>query len=121
MRAFAIDLVGHTRRRTKLGGRACIDTQRSQVDEGIAWQGCFKGKDTLATVHWDDITIDGGRSAVEFLIKMMSRKYEIKKQVIGGDADLEKSGIILNRVIEWSRDGIPIEADQRRQGDTEGS
>ena len=54
---------------------------------------------------------------MEFLIKMMSRKYEIKKQVIGGDADLEKSGIILNRVIEWSRDGIPMEADQRLVGE----
>ena len=27
--------------------------------------------------------------------------------------DLEKSGRILNRVIEWDRDGITIEADQR--------
>ena len=45
---------------------------------------------------------------------MISRKYEIKKQVIVEDPDLEKSGRILNRVIEWNRDGITIEADQRR-------
>ena len=44
---------------------------------------------------------------------MTSRKYEIKKQVIGEDPDLEKSGRILNRVIEWDRDGTTIEADQR--------
>ena len=44
---------------------------------------------------------------------MTSRKNEIKKQVIGEDADLEKSGRMLNRVIKWSRDGITIEADQR--------
>ena len=43
----------------------------------------------------------------------VSKKYEIKKQVLGGDPDLEKSGGILNRVIEWERDGITIEADQR--------
>ena len=67
----------------------------------------------MATVHGDDITIGGERSAVEVLIKMISRKYEIKKQVIGEDADLEKSGIIWNRVIEWGRDGITIEEDQR--------
>ena len=30
-----------------------------------------------------------------------------------GDPDLEKSGRILNRVIEWDRHGITIEADQR--------
>ena len=68
----------------------------------------------MATVHGDDTTIGRERSAVEFLVNMTSRTYEIKKQVIGEDADLEKSGRILNRVIEWSRDGITIEADQRR-------
>ena len=47
------------------------------------------------------------------LIKMISRKYKIKKQVIGENADLEKSGRILNRVIGWGRDSITIEADQR--------
>ena len=41
------------------------------------------------------------------------RKYEIKKQMIGEGAELEKSGRILHRVIEWSSDGITIEADQR--------
>ena len=33
--------------------------------------------------------------------------------MIGEDSDLEKSGRILNRVIEWNFDGITIEADQR--------
>ena len=47
-----------------------------------------------------------------FSSRRYQEKYEIKKQVIGGDADLEKSGKILNRVIEWGRDGITIEADQ---------
>ena len=61
----------------------------------------------------DDITIGGERSAVEFLIRMISKKYEIKKQVLGEDPDLEKSGRILNRVIVWNRDGITVEADQR--------
>ena len=61
----------------------------------------------------DDITIGGERSAVEFLIKMISRKYEIKKQGIGEDPNLEKSGRKLNRFIDWIRDGITIEANQR--------
>ena len=33
--------------------------------------------------------------------------------MIGEDADLEKIGRILNRVIKCGRDGISIEADQR--------
>ena len=72
-----------------------------------------QGEDVVATVHGDNITIGGQRTAVEFHIKMISRKYEIKKQVIGEDPDFEKSGRILNRVIEWDRDGITIVADQR--------
>ena len=67
----------------------------------------------------DDITIGGQRSALEFRIKMISKKKnEIKKQVIGEDADLEKSGRILSRVTEWNRDGITIEADQRHVRET---
>ena len=72
-------------------------------------QGCIKGKHIVATVHGNDITIGGERSAVEFLIKMISSTYEIKKQVIGEDADLKKSGRILNRVIKWRRGGITID------------
>ena len=50
----------------------------------------MRREDIVATVHGDDITIGGKRSAVEFLIRMISKKYEIKKQVIGEDPDLEK-------------------------------
>ena len=54
------------------------------------WRICIKGEDVVATVHGDDITLGGERSAVELLIKITSRKYEIKKQVIGEDPDLKK-------------------------------
>ena len=40
------------------------------------WRGRIKG---------EDITIGGQRSAVESLIKMISKKYEMKKQVLGGE------------------------------------
>ena len=73
----------------------------------------MKGEDVVATEHGDDITVGGERSAVELLMTMISRKYEIKKRVIGEDPDLEKSGRILHRLIEWDRHGITIEADQR--------
>ena len=76
------------------------------------WQSCIKGEHIVATVNGDDITSGGERSAAEPLIKMISRKYEIKKQVISEDADLEKTERILNRVIKWGRDGITMEADQ---------
>ena len=66
----------------------------------------------MATVQGDDITIGGMRPAVELLIKMITMKLEIKKQMMSEDTDLENSGRILNRVIEWSRGGITSEADQ---------
>ena len=54
-----------------------------KLTRGIAcpcvWRGCIKGEDIVATVHGDDITIGGERSAVEFLIKMISKRYEIRK------------------------------------------
>ena len=67
----------------------------------------------MATVHRDDITIGGERSVVELLIKLISKKNEIQKRVMGEDANLEKIGRILNRVTTWGRDGITIEAGQR--------
>ena len=77
-----------------------------KLTRGVAcpcvWRGCIKGEDIVATVHGDDITIGGERSAVEFLVRKISTKCLIKKQVIGEDANFEKSGRILNRVIEWS-------------------
>ena len=36
-----------------------------------------------ASTLWQLCTVCGARLVVEFLIKMTSRKYEIKKQVIG--------------------------------------
>ena len=111
MRAVAIQFVRHARCPTYLGGRAYVDTQRTQIDERervpvCVWRGCIKGEHIVATVHGDDITIGGERSAVELLIRKISRKFEIKKQVIGEDPDFDTSGRILNRVVEWGRDGI---------------
>ena len=80
------------------------------------WGGCIKGEDIVAIVHGDDITIGGQRSAVELLIRMISKRYEVKKQVIGEDPDFEKRGRRLNRVIAWNRDGITIEADRDMSG-----
>ena len=42
-----------------------------------------------------------------------SKKVRNQEASDRGDPDLEKSGRILNRVTEWNRNGITIEADQR--------
>ena len=72
-----------------------------KLTRGIAclWKGCTKGEHIVAIVHGDDISNGVERSAVQLLIKMISRTHEIKKQVIGEDAELERIGRTLNRVI----------------------
>ena len=75
MRAVAIQSERHAQRRR---ARACGEVTS-------------RGEDIVATVHGDDITIGGERIAVEFLVRMISKKYEIKKKVIGEDPDLEKT------------------------------
>ena len=59
------------------------------------WQGCIEGEHVLATVHGDDITIGGERVAVEFFANMTSRTNEMKEQVRGEDAHLEKNARIF--------------------------
>ena len=54
-----------------------------------SWQPC------TGRHHDQWSTIGGG-----ILQQIISRMYEIKKQVTGEDRDLQKSGRILNRVIE---------------------
>ena len=53
----------------KLGRGTGIDAQRSRVDEGnrvpVRVERPHQGGDIVATVHGDDITIGGQRSAVE--------------------------------------------------------
>ena len=70
-RASTLSDLGLTRRRSTLSDL--------KLTRGIAcpcvWRGCIKGEDVVATVHGDDITIGGQRTAVEFLIKMISKKF----------------------------------------------
>ena len=50
-----------------------------KLTRGIAcpcvWKGCIDGEHVVATVHQDDITIGGERSAVEFLMKNARSKH----------------------------------------------
>ena len=53
---------------------------------------------------------------VKFLIKMISRKYEIQKQVIAEDPDREKGGRILNRVIRANHSATPCAVERKEEG-----
>ena len=68
---------------------------------------------TSASVHGDDVTVKASRENAEWLIQKFEEKYEIKTQMIGETADLNKQLQILKRTVRWSSRGLWIEADQR--------
>ena len=85
-------------------GKAPIKTGRAETDKGKPGKLTVRARWVVTHARpelRDDITVGRRRSAVEFLIKMISSKDDVKKQVLGEHAALEKSGRILNRVIEW--------------------
>ena len=66
-----------------------------------------------ALVHGDDDTVKASREDAEWLIRKFKERYEIKTQMIGEAADLDKQLQILNRTVRWSSRGLWIEADPR--------
>ena len=66
-----------------------------------------------ASVHCDDVTVNASREDAEWLIQKFKERYEIKTQMIGEAADLDKQLQILNRMVRWSSRGLWIEADWR--------
>ena len=66
-----------------------------------------------ASVHGDDVTVTASREDADWLIRKFKERYEIKTQMIGEAADLDKQLQILNRTVRWSSRGLWIEADPR--------
>lgn len=65
-------------------------------------------------VHGDDFTILGHLVPIDWFKKRMESKYDIKHRGhIGPHRTYEKSLRILNRIVEWTEEGIVYESDQR--------
>ena len=64
-------------------------------------------------VHGDDFTALGHAKDLDWLKKNMREKFEVKATRIGPDVDDDKSAKLLNRIIEWTANGITVEGDQR--------
>ena len=75
------------------------------------------GKDMSAAIHGDDVICCGKRCDVEELINKFKRKYEIKWQLMGEAADLDKQVKMLNRTPSWTALGIEWMADPRHAND----
>ena len=65
-------------------------------------------------IHGDDFTILGNEVELDWFREMISDKFEVKFRARLGPGDKDdKSVRLLNRVIEWTPQGIRYEADQR--------
>ena len=71
-------------------------------------------RDIRLVVHGDDFTVLGNEVELDWFRERISSRFEVKFRARLGPQDKdEKSVRLLNRVIEWTDNGIRYEADQR--------
>ncbi len=67
------------------------------------------------TVHGDDFTAVGGKRSLDWLEREISQRYECTAQPrLGPGSQDAKSGVVLNRVVHWTPEGLQYEADPRQ-------
>ena len=73
-----------------------------------------EGGNVRVVIHGDDFTILGNELDLDWFRDEISAKFEVKFRArLGRGSDDDKSVRLLNRVIEWTSEGIMYEADQR--------
>ena len=72
-----------------------------------------RGAGISASVRGVDVTVKASREDAEWLIRKFKERYEIKTQMIGEAADLDKQLQILKRTVRWSSRGLWMDADPR--------
>ena len=72
------------------------------------------GKDIRAVVYGDDFTLLGSETHLDWFKAEIKQVYAIDFKARLGPEDGDKKSVrLLNRVIEWTHEGITIEGDQR--------
>ena len=70
--------------------------------------------DVRCVVHGDDFTFLGTDSSLDIVQAAMQKRYEVKvRGRMGPGAKDDKSIRILNRILQWTNEGLVYEADQR--------
>merc|ERR1711911_187427 len=74
----------------------------------------MKERNLRVVVHGDDFTVLGHELDLDWFRRKISERYEVKfRGRIGPESTDEKCIRILNRVVQWTDEGIEYEADQR--------
>ncbi len=72
-------------------------------------------KKLVCSVHGDDLTTTGPKSALDWFKTELEKRYELTEAArLGPGAKDRKEGRVLNRIIHWTPDGIKYEADPRQ-------
>ena len=71
-------------------------------------------KDMTVFVHGDDFVVSGTEDDMKQVQELFCEKYITKvRGIVGPDPSDMKAIVILNRILQWTEDGITLEADQR--------
>ena len=74
-----------------------------------------KEKQLISSVHGDDFTTAGPKSALDWFRSELEKRYELKEGArLGPAPEDDKEGRVLNRVIRWLDGGLAYEADPRQ-------
>jgi len=70
------------------------------------------------SVHGDDFTAVGSKRSLDWMETEVKKRYECTVQPrMGPGADDAKTGLVLNRVVTWTEQGLEYEADPARSSD----
>ena len=85
--------------------------------QGLACPCVFRHpeREVVVSVHGDDFTAAGSKNELDWFEASMNEHYELTAQPrIGPGEQDAKEGIVLNRIIRWTPEGIQYEADPRQ-------
>ena len=73
-----------------------------------------EGDDVSCVGHGDDFTFEGPPDALKAIAEEMRQFWIVKvRAALGPEPADDKEVSILNRVVRWSKDGLPYEVDPR--------
>ena len=87
-----------------------IDLRRGQASTCLYSE---EARGISVSVRGDDVNVKASREDAEWLIRKFKERYEIKTQMVGEAADLDKQLQILSRTVRWNSRGLWIDADPR--------
>ena len=65
------------------------------------------------TIHVNDFAVIGPKGALQWLLKGLQSKFELKSAFLGPDAGEQKEAKYLNRTLRWTSTGITYEHDSK--------